>query len=204
MNISVPFLPFALASSSGTEWQVDGDRIEVTSSPQTDYFIDPGYTEVPDEYTRLNADTLLGELPASDFSFAARVSVDFQSTFDAGVLLLWQDDRTWAKLCFEYSPSEEGMVVSVVARDFADDANAFDTPARSIWLRIARMGRVIALHASLDGKRWRMVRVFTFGAVAEPMKIGFLAQSPNGAGCHVVFDHISYAPEAPKEIRDGA
>ncbi|GAB2922320.1 hypothetical protein GCM10027075_22900 [Streptomyces heilongjiangensis] len=93
--------------------------------------------------------------PVALYDLFARVSVDFRSKFDAGVLLLWQDDRTWAKLCFEYSPSMEGMVVPVVAREFVDDANAFDAGSGPLWLRIARMGRVIALHASLDGESWR-------------------------------------------------
>ncbi|WP_208867453.1 DUF1349 domain-containing protein [Streptomyces himastatinicus] len=41
---------------------------------------------------------MLGQPPAGDFQLSARVSVGFSSTFDAGVLLLWIDERHWAKL----------------------------------------------------------------------------------------------------------
>jgi hypothetical protein len=73
----------------------------------------------------LNAATLLGGPPDGDFQFSARVTVGFESAFDAGVLLLWLDERRWAKLCFEFSPAGEPMIVSVVCRGVSDDANAF-------------------------------------------------------------------------------
>ena len=65
------------------------------------------------------------------------MSVDFAATFDAGVLLLWVDERHWGKLCFEFSPAGEAMVVSVVTRGVSDDANAFMVTGRSVWLRVS-------------------------------------------------------------------
>jgi regulation of enolase protein 1 (concanavalin A-like superfamily) len=59
---------------------------------------------VPDQ---LNAATLLGDVTEGDFQLSARVTAGFASTFDAGVLLLWLDERRWAKLCFEFSPAGE-------------------------------------------------------------------------------------------------
>ena len=100
----------------------------------------------------LNAATLLGDVPPGDFQLSARVTVGFASTFDAGVLLLWLDERRWAKLCFEFSPAGEPMIVSVVCRGLSDDANAFVVPGRSVWLRVSRVDRVYAYHASLDGR----------------------------------------------------
>ena len=37
-------------------------------------------------------------------------------SFESGVLMLWIDDRHWGKLCFEYSPDRQPMIVSVVTR----------------------------------------------------------------------------------------
>ena len=87
----------------------------------------------------LNAATLLGVPPDGDFQFSARVTVGFASTYDAGVLLLWVDDRHWGKLCFEFSPAGEPMVVSVVTRGVSDDANAFVVDGRTVWLRVSRV-----------------------------------------------------------------
>lgn len=130
-------------------------------------------------------------------------TVDFESTFDAGVLLLWLDDRRWGKLCFEYSP-DEPMIVSVVTRGVSDDANAFAVDGMTVWLRVARIDQTFAYHASLDGTTWRMIRFFTFDHVATHATIGFEAQSPTGDGCVVTFDDIRFSRERLGELWDGS
>lgn len=183
----------------------------VSAQPRTDIFIDPASGSADADAgvalnaeSMLNAPTLLGEAPTGDFQLSARVTVGFAATFDAGVLLLWVDQRHWGKLCFEFSPAGEPMIVSVVCRGVSDDANAFVVPGRSAWLRVSRIDRVYAFHASLDGKAWRMIRVFTFDDLRSPDKIGFEGQSPTGDGCTVAFDEIRFLPERLGDLRDGS
>ncbi len=38
----------------------------------------------------------------------------------------------------------------------------------------------------------------------EFVRVGFLAQSPTGAGCAATFDHITFRPGAPENLRDGS
>ena len=163
----------------------------------TDLFVDPQGSSAT-----LNAPRLLGS-PDGDFQFSARVRVEFAATFDAGVLLLYAGDHAWAKLCFEYSPQGEPMVVSVVTRGVSDDANAFVVDGRQVWLRVARTGGTFAFHASTDGSSWRLVRHFALDAPGG-IAAGFLAQSPSGAGCQVVFDRVAYRPEPLSDLRDGS
>jgi len=170
--------------------------LEMTAGPQTDLFVDPEGAP-----PTLNAPRRLGR-PAGDYQLSARVAVDFASTFDAGVLVLFADDRAWAKLCFERSPQGEPLVVSVVTRGVSDDANSFAVAGRSVWLRISRLGRAHAFHASTDGSRWRFVRHFALEP-ADGLAVGFLAQSPEGSGCAVTFDEIAYRPERLTDLRSG-
>lgn len=202
---TVPGLPFTLSPSPDEAWTIDEDTATVTATAaaRSDIFIDPGADSQLNAESMLNAPTLLGVPPDGDFQFSARVTVDFASTFDAGVLLLWIDDRHWGKLCFEYSPDGEPMIVSVVARGVADDANAFVVDGRTVWLRVSRMDRVFAYHASLDGRTWRMVRCFTIDDTTTPAAVGFEAQSPTGDGCHVTFDDIRFTGERLRDLRDG-
>ena len=199
-------VPFPLTPSSGEAWTVDrlAGTIRVTADPHSDIFVDPGAGSTLNAESMLNAATLLGVPPAGDFQLSARVSVDFASTFDAGVLLLWIDERHWAKLCFEYSPAGEPMVVSVVNRGVADDANAFVVDARSVWLRVSRIDNAFAYHASFDGTTWRMIRLFTIDDPSGPVSIGFEAQSPTGDGCAVTFDDIRFTRERLGDLRDGS
>ena len=204
-TLTAPGVLFPLTPSCEQAWTVHEPTgtITVTADPHSDIFIDPGAGSTLNAESMLNAATLLGGPPAGDFQLSARVSVDFASTFDAGVLLLWIDERHWAKRCFEYSPAGESMVVSVVNRGVADDANGFVVDGRSVWLRVSRIDHAIAYHASFDGMTWRMIRFFTIDDPSA-VSIGFEAQSPTGDGCAVTFDDIRFTRERLGDLRDGS
>lgn len=205
-HLMVNGIDFPLTPSEGSAWSVDNTSasVSVTATPHSDIFVDPGAGSQVNSETLFNAATLLGEVPPGDFQFRARVTVDFASTFDAGVLLLWISARYWAKLCFEYSPDKEPMVVSVVNRGVADDSNAFVVDGNSVWLRVSRLDNIYAYHASLDGTHWRMVRAFVLDGDDGDERVGFEAQSPTGEGCHVTFDHVSLTRETLTGLRDGS
>lgn len=200
-SINLPGLPFALswaeppAASSVT---LDG-ALAITAGPRTDLFIDLGLAAAPQPI--INAPRLVGRVEG-DFQLKAHVSVDFRSTFDAGVVIIWADDETWAKLCFEYSPQGEPMIVSVVTRGLSDDCNSFVVRGSDVWLRISRSGPTYAFHASLDGVTWRFVRHFVLGGRPDP-GVGFEAQSPTGEGSTATFDQFSFMPESLGNLRDG-
>lgn len=175
----------------------DGASLVVTAGPRTDLFVDPQQSAEP----KLNAPLLVGD-PSGDFLLSARVTVDFAATYDAGVLVLYAGDTVWAKLCFEYSPQREPMVVSVVTRDVSDDCNSFVVDGTSVWLRIARVGPAYAFHASTDGSGWSFVRHFALEAGSEP-SVGFAAQSPTGEGCAVTFEQIAYEATRLGDLRSG-
>jgi regulation of enolase protein 1 (concanavalin A-like superfamily) len=207
--LKVPGVPFPLASSSADPWRVDeaAGTVTVSAPPRTDIFIDPASGSAGaalNAQSMLNAPTLLGQAPEGDFQLSTRVTVGFAATFDAGVLLLWVDERHWGKLCFEFSPAGEPMIVSAVCRGVCDDANAFVVPGRSAWLRVSRIDRVFSFHASLDGKTWQMIRVFALDDQEAPDRIGFEGQSPTGDGCTVTFDEIRFVPERLGDLRDGS
>ena len=199
--ITVPGTPLALSWSApplGWELSPDG-ALSVTAGPNTDLFIDPG--RAADPSPNLTAPRLLGRL-AGDFQLSARVSVNFHATFDAGVLMVWADDETWAKLCFEYSPKGDPMIVSVVTRGLSDDCNSFVVGASQVWLRISRDGQTYAFHASTDGVTWLFVRHFVLGGRTDPM-LGFAAQSPTGTSCSVTFDQVTFTTERLGSLRNG-
>lgn len=139
----------------------------------------------------------------ADFTLSVRARVDRpRTTFDAAVLTLWADADHWAKLCFEYSPLGEAMVVSVVTDVFSDDSNGPVVLGDEVYLRVARVGPAWAFHYSLDGLRWWFVRLFRLRS-SGPVSVGFMAQAPTGPPCTVHFDHIRYAEQGLADLRDG-
>jgi regulation of enolase protein 1 (concanavalin A-like superfamily) len=180
-------------------WRTRDDAIEVVAAPRTDNFIAPD-----GRVTVVNGARALATAPPGRWQFSARVSVDFRADFDAGVLLLWSDDRHFAKLCFERSPQGEAMVVSVVTRQVSDDANAWVVDGDGVWLRISDAADgVYAFHASVDGDRWEFVRYFALTAGA-PMRYGIAAQSPVGSGCTTTFTGLTLTETALADLRDGS
>lgn len=196
--ITLRSLPMPLHwHTAPVRWSVDEQTsLTIEAGAVTDLFINPqGAAPV------LNAPRLFGAI-AGDFQLSARVAVAFNATFDAGVLLIWRDERRWAKLCFEYSPQRRPMVVSVVTRDTSDDANGFVVEDTRIWLRVSRLGTAFAFHASRDGHTWDLIRHFPLDA-GDTANIGFLAQSPTGAGCTASFDDFRLVPERLADLRSG-
>lgn len=207
MTEQIPGAPGAFTPSGGSSWNVDPEtgRITTVGLPGTDIFTDPGGESSQVTSTTLhNAATLLTQAPDGDFQLSARVTVDFQEKFDAGVLFLRHNEKTWAKLCFEYSPDKDPMVVTVVNHGVSDDANAFVVDGQSIYLRVSRKGKVFVHHASHDGKKWIFIRAFAFPYEDGPLEIGFEAQSPHGEGCAVVFEEPRLTSTTISDFRNGS
>lgn len=199
-TLSLPAIPSDLHwKNDPAAWNIGADgSLSITAGAKTDWFVEPSGSD----WVSSNAPAALFTPPVEHFLLSAKVTVNFASTFDAGVLMLYERDDLWGKVCFEYSPQNQPMIVSVVTRGFSDDCNSTVIDGNSIWLRVARIANALAFHYSYDGQYWNFVRYFTLGKV-EHLQAGFLAQSPTGEGCNAVFSEIVYRPDVLKELRDG-
>ena len=197
--VTLPGIPLTLSPLGDPDaWSITGPQaLTAVAGPRTDWFFPPDAAGPP----VMNAPALVGA-SVGDYLLAARVSVGFAATYDAGALALHVDERCWAKLCFERAPDGTTMVVSVVTRDVSDDCNSVAVERDHVWLRIARRQPSFAFHASLDGRLWQLVRHFALGAGSEPA-LGFVAQSPTGEGCAVAFEEISFEVGRLDDIRSG-
>src|SRR5262249_42634235 len=150
--------------------------------PRTDIFCPPDGSP-----PTLNAPVLLANLDDRDFVLSAHIEAELQTLFDAGALLVWQGDRSWAKFAVERSPEGQPTVVTVVTRDLSDDCNSVTLDRPSAHLRVARIDDAFAFHLQV-ADHWQLIRHF----VLEPenVRVGFLAQSPTGQGCTARFRHI--------------
>ncbi len=174
----------------------DNESLSITAGKSTDLFIDPAGA-----YSQ-NSSPMLMFKEDSDFILSAKIEVDLQAAYDAGALLLYADDRNWAKLCLELSPQNQPTIVTVVTRSFSDDCNSVSLNQKNIYLRISKIGPSFAFHFSEDKKFWHLVRYFTLGN-RDSLFVGFSSQSPTGDQCTTVFTDISYSLETLKDIRNG-
>jgi uncharacterized protein len=174
----------------------------INGGEKTDLFVDP-----QEAYHVVNAPKLVFN-PDSVFLLSSRIRVAFASDYDAGVLIVYKDEKSWAKLCFELSPGKIPTVVSVVNNGkFSDDCNHSEFPDRKeIFLRIAGLGKhIYAFHYSTDGEYWNLVRYFSLddNGSSQPIRIGFSSQSPTGKNCESFFSVTKYDQKKLDDIRSG-
>lgn len=166
--------------------------LRITAGAKTDMFRDPNVT-----YNTDNAPKLLF-IPDEDFVLSASVQHAFTNKWDGGALVLFEDSLNWIKFCFEKDYTGARRVVSVVTKDISDDCNSAAINQNTVYYKMAKAGNVITLYYSIDGKKWLLIRHLQFNN-KKSIKVGFLAQSPTGNSCDVVFSNIRYAA---KRIKD--
>jgi uncharacterized protein len=197
-DILLPGVPPLSWEHRVTDVSMNGGELRLAAAPRTDWVADAATGELV-----LSAPAV-GFAAPKVYTLSARVRPAFAGTFDAGVLMIYQDERMWAKLCFEFSPQRQPMVVSVVTRALSDDCNSVPIDQDWVELRIARTGPTFAFHYSLDGHYWNFVRLFALGDTDAVLRTGFLAQSPMGDGSRAVFSHVRYEERALADYRDGS
>lgn len=176
--------------------EIQGQQLKITAPAKTDYFINPVTGEAV-----LNAPYYYEDV-RGDFVLRTQVKHDFRSTFDAAALLVMENDHTWAKLCFELTDLGTKSIVSVVTHGVSDDANGPNLDTNTVWLQMARKGDVFAMHYSLDGQKFDMVRLFKL-PVSDTVKVGIVAQSPTGDGLICEFSYLMLKREALQDLRKG-
>jgi regulation of enolase protein 1 (concanavalin A-like superfamily) len=174
------------------EFSVDKNRIILTAGEKTDMFRDPNVT-----YNTDNAPKLLFKAD-SDFVLTASIEHGFENKWDGGAIVLKQDSLNWIKFCFEKDYTGARRVVSVVTKNISDDCNSVEIPGNNVFYKVAKAGNVITLYYSLNGQTWFLVRHLQFETTG-PLQVGFLAQSPTGKSCKVIFAQITYTV---KKIKD--
>jgi len=198
-QVGIPHIPVALRwdGGSSSSYLLRDDGLVIGAGPCTDLFVNPNRTA-----EALDAPHLLA-CAQGDFQLSARIHLDLAARHDAGGLLVWLNDRAWAKLGLELSAQREAEIVSVVTRGTSDRASGFVVNGEHVWLRVARVGPAYAFHASLDGAYWRLIRHFALYASDSP-SYGFFAQSPTGEGCSATFDQIRFEPKRLVQLLDGS
>ena len=129
-----------------TQYEETENGIDIYAPAETDYFVNP-----VDGQVKADAPFFYKEVEG-DFILRSKVSLDFESIYDACVLLALENDKLWAKACFEYTDFGTNAVVTVMTNNKSDDANGVNVEGNEIWLQMSRKDDVFAIHYSLDVK----------------------------------------------------
>ena len=185
--------------NTATECRVTASNaLELVAPAKTDLFVAPDGKYACDLSPRVVFQ------PEGPFLLTAKITPEFRTMWDAGMLLLYSDATHFAKFCYEMDYRGTPRVVSVVANGEGDDCNSAPVPEGSVYFRIAGSvpGDTFTFYTSSDGRTWYMLRSFRLTQTRN-LRAGFSAQSPVGEGCRVRFSEISVERRAPKDFWSG-
>ena len=139
-----------------------------------------------------------------DFVLKVKVSHEFRETYDSASVMVMHDMTNWAKCCYELTDFGTHAAVSVVTiNGESDDANGCNIEGQDyLWLKVCRVGRAFSFHYSLDGEKFNMTRYFLMPET-KTIKVGLLAQAPNGNGGKRIYENLSIEHITVKNIRAG-
>lgn len=180
------------------------NRIEIYAPAQSYFFCNNGAVSeegiTPDNLC--NAPFYYADVNG-DFVMTVRVSNDFKDTYDSVSVMVMVDMDTWAKVCFEKADFGTHAAVSVVTKNGeSDDANGCNIEGNVVWLRVCRVGNSFSFHFSEDGRQFYMMRFFNLSA-GNAIKVGLLAQAPQGDGGNRIYENLSIENRTVKNIRFG-
>lgn len=175
------------------------DSIEIVSSAETDFFIEPGQPP----YNKANAPLLLMPIDnTKPFTFSIKICPSHLVKYDAGMAFLYVNDSEWLKFAFEVDERMTGRIVTVKTKEFSDDNNHDAVPAKSVYLKISSDTKLVGFYYSLDSKTWQLVRVFK-NEYPQKLKIGIGSQSPAGKGSKATFSNFRFSANSIKDFRMG-
>jgi regulation of enolase protein 1 (concanavalin A-like superfamily) len=176
--------------------KINEQSFAIKSGAKTDFFIDnlSGVSSV-------NAPFYF-ETIGNNFIASVKITPEFKATYDAGGLLVFDDNKNWIKAAFELTDLGCASVVTVVTDDSSDDCNGESIAQNAAWVRIMRKNQFWSIHYSLDGLMWKMVRYFEL-SLNRNVNVGVISQSPLGNGCRVVFSDFIITENNCKDLRKG-
>ncbi|MEV7682035.1 DUF1349 domain-containing protein [Streptomyces sp. NPDC088341] len=174
-------------------WSPYDDALDVTTAPDTDFWVTTHYGFVRD-----TGHALLRPVPGN-FVLRATFTGDYREQYDQAGLLLRADEKNWIKTGIEYVDGRQ-QLSAVVTREVSDWnvvplAHLTDSPA-PVTVEMRREGDTVTIHYGIDGSPATMLRLAYFppdvAAQAGPM-----CASPDGKGFTARFTSLSFDGLSP-------
>lgn len=178
-----------------TEWHQDGERLEVRTKLQTDFWRKTHYGFIRDNghffYQRVTG----------DFTASVTLLGDFEELYDQLGLMVRLDDHTWIKAGLEFLEGKP-QLSAVFTREYSDWSLAGAAhQGQAIGLRMTRQGSSVRVEYQKPGTAWTLMRVGYFAEDAACL-IGIMCCSPQREGFRAVFTDFSIGPVTSDQLHN--
>lgn len=179
---------------------IEPGKLEFRCTEKRDLFRDPN-----EKLTNNTIPILLSVVDnTKPFTFTAKVTPGFtnEGLYNAADLLVYANDTTWQKLCFEQDERGNRRIVTVRTLGTSDDNNHERLEVKTVYLRLSSDTRTLASYYSLDKKEWQMVRLYK-NYYPSQIWVGIASQSPTSGICNSIFEEVSLDPTSVSDFRTG-
>ena len=105
---------------------------------------------------------------------------------------MYLDSENWLKGSLEYENEEFGHLGSVVTDNGYSDwaTTEIDAGVKSMWYRLSRREDDFCIECSLDGVRFKQMRICHMYKATGEIQFGIYACSPENSSFRAVFTHM--------------
>lgn len=168
------------------EYSIDGDRLKIRTSPDTDFWQSTHYG-----FKRDNGHCLLTKVQ-KDFSMTVRTVFKPEKQYDQCGLIVRLDSENWIKMSTEFEDGNHSRLGSVVTNLGYSDWATIDvhTSINEMWYRIQNKGNDFLLEFSRNGSKWQQLRIAHMHEIFRRVSVGVYACSPMDSSFSAGFDHF--------------
>ena len=165
---------------------LEEDGLALITDPETDLWQRTYYGFEND-----NGHTFVKSVEGN-FTFSVRTWFEVKTRYDQCGIILYQDSENWMKAAVEHENHNFARLGSVVTNLGYSDWATTDIPATlaSVWYRLSRRGQDFYLEFSVDGKKYRQMRMFHMHKPIPVARIGVYACSPLKSSFKAVFSYF--------------
>jgi uncharacterized protein len=176
-------------------WDLGPDGLAVVTDQATDFWRRTHYG-----FTR-HSGHVFGQEAIGAFTATLRIRARYESLYDQAGLMVLVDEENWVKAGIEWSDGEAllGSVLTLGCSDWA--VGTFQGDPSDFWIKVTVDEGVLRIQASVDGRRWPMVRLCPFPLVPRYV-VGPMCCTPERAGLEVLFSEFAVTPPTGKALHD--
>ena len=169
------------------DYTIGADRIEIVTTPHTDLWQRTYY-----HFRNGNAPVLQMTTEEQYFSFTVKTEFASKCRFDQCGVVMYLDSENWLKASVEYENEEFQHLGSVVTNHgYSDWATVeIDAAMKSMWYRLSRREDDFCIESSVDGVRFKQMRICHIHEAKGAVRFGVYACSPEDSSFTAVFTNM--------------
>ena len=166
------------------QYTITEDKVEMITEPFTDLWQRTYY-----HFRNDNAPVLQMTTDEKYFSFVVKTDFDTKVRYDQSGIVMYLDSENWLKAAVEYENDQIQRLGSVVTNNGYSDWSSVDVDAsiKSIWFRLSRREDDFCIENSMDGIKFKQMRICHMFHAKDTIQFGIYACSAENSSVKATF-----------------